>query len=325
MPIISTSNYKNRPWYLLNGHMETIVPSLLGYVDGVEYDRERLELVDGDFLDLDWMKSAGNTKLMVITHGLEGSADRYYVKRTAKFFHKIGWDILAWNCRSCSNEINRLPRFYHHGDTDDLSSVIDHGLSKNAYDSMVLVGYSMGGSMSLKYLGEGRVLPGAVKGAVTYSVPCSLRSSGEQLRVKGNRLYEKRFLDKLVAKVKLKGALSPEHIDLQGIDQLDDFDAFHLKYTVPLHGFDDLDDFYAKCTCDQFFSTIQQPALIVNALNDPLLGDKCYPYDLTNQNPNIYLETPKKGGHVGFTLRNDEYSYMEYRAAAFIDEKISLF
>jgi len=285
----------------------------------VDYHRQRLELADGDFLDLDWLKN-GNKKCMVITHGLEGSADRYYVKRTAKYFHQRGWDILAWNCRSCSGEMNRLPRFYHHGDTDDLATVVNQAIA-NQYNDIVLFGYSMGGSMSLKYLGEERSIHKSIKGGITFSVPCNLRDSAEEIHKKGNQFYERRFLKKIVDKIKIKST-SMAGIDISGIDDLEDFDAFHARYTVPMHGFASLDDFYKKATCDQYLGDIKLPVLIASAQNDPMLGDKCYPEIIAQDSTFIYLETPKEGGHVGFTISPRDYSWMEYRADDFIRKQI---
>ena len=134
MPYLEEDSYR-RPWYFVNGHMETIVPSLLNRAEEVPYQRERLELSDGDFLDLDWLKGS-DRKLLIITHGLEGSSDRHYARRPAAFFREKGWSVCAWNCRSCSGEMNRLPRFYHHGATEDLSSVVDHAIAKG-FDSIV--------------------------------------------------------------------------------------------------------------------------------------------------------------------------------------------
>ena len=319
MPLVIPSGYKKRPYYLFSPHLETIVPSVFFTAPKLYYERERLELKDGDFLDLDWLKH-NNTKCMVITHGLEGSSDRYYVKRTAQFFHDKGWDILTWNCRSCSGEMNRLPRFYHHGDTADLALVIDQATSKD-YKEVMLFGYSMGGSMSLKYLGEDRGLHPAIKGATTFSVPCNLRDSVEEIHKKENRFYEKRFLEKVIEKMKIKSKTMPE-IDIKGIDDLSDFDAFHDRYTVPLHGFDSLDDFYSQSTCDQYLSNIKIPVLIVNAQNDPMLGDKCYPENIAKQSEYVHLEIPKVGGHVGFTLSPKDFSWMEYRAEEFILQSI---
>ncbi|MEQ8240270.1 MAG: alpha/beta fold hydrolase [Cyclobacteriaceae bacterium] len=315
MPLVIPSKYQKRPSYLFSAHLETIVPSVFFKAPTLHYERERLELEDGDFLDLDWLKQ-DNKKCMVITHGLEGSSDRYYVKRTAQFFHSRGWDILTWNCRSCSGEMNRLPRFYHHGDTDDLAQVVDQATSKN-YEHVILFGYSMGGSMSLKYLGEKRHLHPSIKGATTFSVPCNLRDSAVEIHKKGNRFYERRFLEKVVDKMKIKSKTMPE-IDISGIDELPDFDSFHERYTVPLHGFSSLDDFYNQSTCDQYLSNIKKPVLIVNAQNDPMLGDKCYPRNLAQQSEHVHLEIPRVGGHVGFTLSPKNFSWMEYRAEEFI-------
>lgn len=280
--------------------------------------RERLELLDGDFLDIDRIV-AGNKRCILLSHGLEGDSGRYYVKRTAKYFHERSWDIAAWNCRSCSGEMNRLPRFYHHGDTPDLDEVINH-LLESGYEQLILMGYSMGGSLTLKYLGEAKRDPRII-GAVTFSVPCNLKDSSVQLTLKENQIYEKRFVKKLIEKLKLKAAID-DGIDLSNIESIHDFDTFHDLYTAPLHGFIDREDFFKQATCDQFLSSISVPTLIVNALNDPMLGEGCYPFEIATQSPNVYLETPKRGGHVGFSLLGSAHSYIELRAESFINEVV---
>ena len=197
MPLIP-SDYQNRPFYLFNAHLETIVPSIFRKVAG-GYLRERLELPDGDFVDLDWM-SLQRKILVIISHGLEGNSERHYSKGMARYFFHRGWDALAWNCRGCSGEMNRLPRFYHHGATEDLSAVVDHAIQKG-YTNISLVGFSMGGSMSLKYLGEQKdKLNSQVKSAVVFSVPCHLGASAQALDQPENRFYLNRFLKKLEKK-----------------------------------------------------------------------------------------------------------------------------
>ncbi len=314
MPILNSSSYSKRPWFLFNKHLETIIPSMFYKIDNINYQRERLELLDGDFLDLDWLGEAED-KLIIITHGLEGSSERHYVQRPAKLFVENGWSALAWNCRSCSGEMNRFPRFYHHGDTNDLAAVVDHAVAKG-FKTIVLMGLSMGGSMSLKYLGEPRTRPDAIKGAVTFSVPCNLKDSAVQLKVKGNELYEKRFLNKLKKKILLK-AETHDFLDISGLEKMKDFNEFHQRYTVPLHGFESLDDFFRKATCDQYLPDVKYPVLIGNAENDPLLGADCYPIQIAKQSEFINLEMPKVGGHVGFTIRGDTYSWMDRRALEF--------
>lgn len=315
MPIIENSEYIRRPWYMLNAHWETIIPSMFFKVKQNPFQTQRKELEDGDFIDIDWI-STGKKRCLIVSHGLEGGSDRYYVKRTSLYFKDRGWDIAAWNCRSCSGEMNRLPRFYHHGDTPDLDIVVQEVLKKE-YTEIVLMGYSMGGSLCLKYLGEA-LRTEKIKGAIVYSVPCNLRDSAIQLTKKENRIYEQRFLKKLTTKIRLKSEIHSE-IDAEGLNDLTDFDSFHDRFTAPLHGFADKEEFFDMATCDRYFEGIDVPVLIVNAANDPMLGEKCYPIDVASQSEFIYLEIPELGGHAGFSIHGKPHSYMEERTAWFID------
>ena len=320
MPLLTESSYKRRPAYLFHPHLETIVPSAFRKVKGVQYNRERIELNDGDFLDVDWL-TPGFDRLVVLSHGLEGSSHRPYITGMARYFAANGWDALAWNCRTCGGEMNRLPRLYHHGATDDLSAVIDHALRTGRYNKIALVGFSMGGSMSLKYLGErGDDVAKQVVGAVTFSVPCNLWDSAVQLSLRSNRFYKTRFLNKLKVKMKLKALQHPQVIDATGIDLITTFDEFDERFTAPIHGFASRQDFYEKATSDQYYSQLRRPALVVNALNDPLLGEKCYPYELARESDFLYLETPKLGGHVGFMEAGATITWAERRALEFLEE-----
>jgi len=316
MPLISSS-YTNPPFYLFTGHLETIVPSMFRKIEG-KYERERLELTDGDFLDLDWMRGKGD-KLVIITHGLEGNSERHYSKGTAHYFYQRGWDALAWNCRGCSGEINCLPRFYHHGATEDIAAVIDHVIQKK-YSQIALVGFSMGGSMTLKYLGErkDKVAP-EIKSAAVFSVPCDLGASARELDKPEKKFYLNRFLKKLEKKIRAKSILFPELISTEGFEKIKTFREFDNRYTAPLHGFANADDFYTKASSGQYIASIELPTLIVNALNDPFLPDECYPYDVAKTHNHVHLETPQRGGHVGFSLAGKAESWMEMRAFEFIN------
>ncbi|MEM9340151.1 MAG: alpha/beta fold hydrolase [Bacteroidota bacterium] len=318
MPLLPTS-YQKRPWYLINQHWETIVPSLFYKVKNVHYERERLELEDGDFLDLDWVRN-GSKKLMILSHGLEGSASRHYIKRPAQYFSQKGWDVLAWNNRSCSGEMNRLPRFYHHGVTVDLAAVVEHG--SQGYDEVVLMGYSMGGGIQQKYLGE-RKLSEKIKGAVSFSVPCNVLDSANQLRKKENQFYERRFIKRLKKKILLKAQQMEMPIDLEEIRQVRTFRQLDQAFSLKIHTeYEDADDFYAKISNDQYLPNVKVPLLILNAKNDPMLGDKCYPVELAKTNKYIHLEMPEVGGHIGFTVPSSAFSYMEHAAERFIEEVI---
>lgn len=317
MPIIESSSYKSSPFYF-NGHVETVIPSLLRKITGIAYQRERLELADGDFLDLDWLKNK-NKKLIIISHGLEGSSERHYSKGMAKYFFQRGWDALAWNCRSCSGEMNRLPRFYHHGATEDLASVIQHALNLQHYSSIVLAGISMGGSLSLKYLGEfNSSLDKRVKGAAVFSVPCHLGSSAKELDKSSKWFYLNRFLKKLGKKIKSKSEKFPDIISYHGFEKIKTFEEFDNRYTAPLHGFKDADDFYERASSYHYIPLITIPTLITNALNDPFLPPSCFPYEMARHHESVFLETPARGGHTGFPLNGKEENWMEERAFEFL-------
>lgn len=316
MSLIQQSGYNHKPWYYFNAHAETILPSLFNKVEGVNYSRERLELSDGDFVDLDWLKSDFK-RLMIISHGMEGSTDRHYVKRPAKFFHKRGWDILAWNNRGCSGEINRNPRTYHHGEISDLTEVVQKGLDEG-YDEIVLLGISMGGCQTLKYFGtqpdDSRIL-----GGCTVSVSFSLRDTSIQAEKRLGGFYGKRFLKQHIQTL---NRLADKHEIIRQIDldQINSFDELHEKVTVKLFGYDDLEHFYYEASCINFINKINKPVLVLNAQNDPFLGSSCYPKKEIENHEFLYAEYPKIGGHVGFTIPNEEYSYIEYAAEKFINE-----
>jgi predicted alpha/beta-fold hydrolase len=323
MPVIRHSDC-NPPAWLFNGHLQTIVPSTFRRVYGVLYQRERIETPDGDFLDLDWAHAPNRPdadQLVIISHGLEGSSDRHYVKGMAKVFNRVGWDALAWNCRGCSGEMNRLPRFYHHGDSDDLRAVLRHALSKGKYHEVVLVGFSMGGSMTLKLLGEkSEALPAQVTKAITFSVPCDLVSSVAHLSTPANAIYRRRFLKKLERKILLKSQLLLEHITYR-FDDIRLFRDFDNRYTAPLHGFRDADDFYERASARHYLAGIRIPTLLVNAANDPFLTESCYPVKVAENHPYLYLEIPRYGGHVGFSQKRSTELWSERRAVAFAMEK----
>lgn len=317
MPIVN-STYK-APLYLRNGHLATIIPSSFRKVQGVKYERERIHTPDGDFLDLDWCSNNHN-RLVVVSHGLEGSSNRPYMKGMVKYFSERGWDALAWNCRSCSGELNWKPKFYHHGATEDLKQVVAYAIKSRGYDAVALVGFSMGGSMTLKYCGEmGEEIPKQVVGATAFSVPVSLKSSVDALSTYGTSFYRKRFIKKLEEKIKAKAEQYPEEIKYEGFEAIKYFPDFDNLYTAPLHGFESADDFYERASAGRYMYDTKVPVLLVNAANDPFLGEACYPVEECKDHNNIFLEIPRHGGHVGFSLKKVDENYMETRAYEFLN------
>ncbi|GAA0880075.1 alpha/beta fold hydrolase [Algoriphagus jejuensis] len=317
MPIIP-STYLKPPAYLFNGHLETIIPSLWRKVAGVEYTREKIDTPDGDFLNLDWSK-VGGAKLLILSHGLEGDSRRHYALGLVKIFNQSGIDVLVWNNRTCGGEMNLKPILYHHGASYDLETVVDHVLGQNIYQEIVLSGVSMGGAQTLKYLGEkGESLPKIITKAAVYSTPCNLASSAATLKSRSNLFYKNRFLGKLKKKMEAKAVQFPNLIDLELLRRVQDFDAFDTQFTAKLHGFKDAADFYKTVSADNWMDRIAIPTLIVNALNDPLLGAECYPIKLAESKSNLFLEMPERGGHTGFSLQDKEFTFGEIRILAFL-------
>ncbi len=323
MPILNHTQYRT-PLLQFNGHLQSIYPSIFRKIPFVYEKRERLDLPDGDFVDLDWSVTEKTAnKLVIITHGLEGDSTRHYVTGMAKIFAANGYDALGWNCRSCSGEMNRLVRFYHHGDANDLRSVIQHAIINYGYQEIVLVGFSMGGSLTFRAIAEfPDMVPAQVKTAIGFSVPCSLKGSVDALSTKENNIYLKRFLRKLGEKIKLKAKLFPGQIDATNYDQIKTFIEFDNRYTAPLHGYDNALDFYEKASVGPLLHQIKTPSLIVQAVNDPFLLANCMPIETAEQHPFLFLEMPEKGGHCGFMVKGQLHTWAENRAIEFAKNHI---
>ncbi len=319
MPLLS-SDYRP-PFHFRSGHLSTIYSGLFRRIVGLDQDRERIELPDGDFIDLDWSFSEiPSSKVSILLHGLEGDAQRPYITGSAKVFNASGIDVCAVNFRGCSGETNRLFRSYHSGATEDLDAVVQHILKNKNYAEIYIKGVSLGGNLALKYLGE-RKVPKEIKAGIGVSVPCDLHSSLKELLKLKNYAYALRFRMHLVAKLWLKLPLFPDKItrfDIKSIRNLKDFDDI---YTAPAHGFKDAVDYYEKCSCLSFLPNLQVPCLIINAKNDSFLGPECYPYQEAEENRYLHLETPRFGGHAGFFDSRNQY-YSEKRAIKFLEETI---
>jgi hypothetical protein len=285
------------PFFLRNGHIQTVLPFLLPQRLKVRFQGERLELNDGDFLDLGWALT-GVDKLVILSHGLEGCSDSRYNLGLATALNSAGWDALAWSFRGCGQETNRLPRLYHSGETGDLGAVIE--LSATRYSQIALVGCSLGGSVTLKYLGEARPHP-AVVGAAAISAPLDLAATAQALdRHWSNRIYRQSFIKSLIAKVETKALMFPDQFDISRVRTIRTFEEFDDRYTAPIHGFRDAADYWNQTSARQFLNRITIPTLILNAGDDPLLTPGSFPFADAERNPCLFLETPKWGGHLGF-------------------------
>jgi len=320
MPLIQRSSYPGAPFYQFNGHLQTIIPAFRKLEAVPPYERERLELADGDFVDLDWIDRRSR-KLVILSHGLEGNSDRIYIRGMAKAFAGKNWDVLAWNCRSCSGEMNRNLRLYNHGEIEDIGEVITHVLKTKDYEEVVLIGFSMGGSISLKYTGVNTPdLPDVIRKVIAFSTPVDLGSSVGLLDQFQNAFYRRRFFKSLRAKLEEKDRQHPGVIDVSNFDRVRQWTDFDEFFSAPINGYENAQDFYRKASAINFIEPIRIPTLLVNAQNDPILSAECYPTSFCEKHPFIYLEQPKEGGHVGFSMSGNAYSWAEIRALQFVGE-----
>lgn len=319
MPLINKSAYRH-PFWLPGGHVQSIHPTFFRRADAPPWrTARRIDTPDGDFLDLD-LYAPGHGRLLILSHGMEGNARRKYIYGMAKAFLSAGWDVLAWNYRGCGPEINLRPRLYHCGDTADIRRVIAYALEQG-YRRVILGGFSMGGAITLNYLGRHAAeIPPEVRGAFTFSVPCDLTACSLRLDQGFNRLYTANFLRTLRAKIRLKHAQFPEIFSLDGLDRIKSLKAFDDRYTAPLHGFASAEDYWDKSSCLRVLEKIRLPALLVNARNDPFLAGRCYPLEEARRNGRLYLELPESGGHVGFGVAGPVY-WSERRALDFVRER----
>ncbi|NDC38928.1 MAG: alpha/beta fold hydrolase, partial [Proteobacteria bacterium] len=264
---------------------------------------------------LDWNRDHRSDSLVIITHGLEGNSTNASVQGMARAFHRAGWDSLGWNLRGCSGELNHLLRTYHSGAWEDLHCVIEH--AAGTYRHIALVGFSIGGNLTLKYLGDhGSAIHLCIMGAVAFSVPCDLASSTLALESRINSIYMNHFMRDLRRKIRDKAVTFPEGISTEGLDRIRTFREFDGVYTAPLNGFLSAEDYWSKASSKPSLAGITVPTLLVNALNDPFLGPEYFPREEAEANPHLHLELPESGGHLGFLTFGKEY-WSEIRAVEF--------
>ena len=319
MPLISSS-YQAKGIFQ-NGHFSTIYSAKLRPVPSLIQKRERIDLPDNDFLDIDWSFSSKPSKrVAILLHGLEGNAQRIYIKGQGMFLVENQWDVAAVNYRGCSGTLNNQYSSYNAGKTNDLDTIVHFILNKNRYDEIALIGFSMGGNLLLKYLGESQTVPKEIKTAIAISTPLNLKGSLERLEEWYNWVYRTSFLLGLKSKYKSKMKQFPEKMNLEDYNRIQSLLDFDDIYTAKAHGFKNALEYYQKNSSLQFVPNITIPTLILNAKNDSFLSKECYPHELASRSKNIYLECPKHGGHVGFHLSNKRY-YSEIRTLQFLNDK----
>lgn len=322
MPLIP-STYQPSLWFK-NTHFNTIYKTLF-YKNNIQYRRKRITTPDQDFLDLDY-SVVGSKTVVIGLHGLEGSSTSKYMVSACQFLNLKGIDCIAANFRGCSGEDNQQLYSYHSGKTDDIRLIIEHILKNDSYQNIILLGYSMGGNIALKYLGETDVIPKKIKGGIAISVPCDLEGSSNALSNWQNTLYIQRFLRSLKQKSLEKLEKYPDSdLNKEQIRNAKNFNDFDNAVTAPLAGFEDAQDYWTKNSSKQFIPYIQLPTLMISAKDDTFLSKSCFPYKEAEYHKNLFLETPTYGGHVGFntSIGENDQLWSEHRIYQFLQHIIS--
>lgn len=284
-------------WWLPGAHLQTLFPSLLRRRVAPALLRQRVELPDGDFVDIDWTALAGRPRILLL-HGLEGSLDSHYSGALLGLLARQGYQAGLLYFRGRSGEPNRLARSYHSGDTADLDFVM-RLLGKSATTRVTAaIGFSLGGNVLLKWLGEQGELA-SLQTAIAISVPFDLDAAARRLQQGLSRIYRQHLLARLLQSVRLKARLHTPPIPLQQLHLLRSFHAFDNAVTAPLHGFRDVDDYYRRSSSRQFLQHIRIPVLILQARDDPFLPASALPA-ADQLGASVTLELSANGGHVGF-------------------------
>lgn len=306
MPIIQIP-YKTPPFVHRSGHLSTVLPTLSRAVKPIYDKRFRLNTKDNDFFDVDFLGGIDgpSTNAAILLHGLEGSSFSKYILGMAHQLSRDSIDVYALNHRGCSGEINRNLYSYHSGFTRDLRFLIK--LLDRRHKTIFLIGFSLGGNILLKYLGETSSVPNSVRAALAFGVPVDLESSAYHLARFQNSIYMRRFITQLQEKVRQKNAAGLSVPHYERIMKSKNFLEFDNYFTAPANGFRDAEDYWRSCSSKPFLSSIQTPTLLVNAENDPFLPKPCYPVVEAVRSENLSLFIPKHGGHIGFYKGGGRY------------------
>lgn len=306
IPDSAVPPFRPAPW-LRSAHAQTIGGKLLRPDVPVPLRRERWDTPDGDFLDLDFASPpapavAPAAPVVLVLHGLEGSTRRRYMRLAYRELIARGLRPVGMNFRGCGGEPNRTPRFYHSGDTDDLRFVVGRLAERFPDVPLGAIGFSLGGNVLLKYLGEGGEAAGSrVNAAVAVSVPYDLAAGARALeRGPMARVYTTYFVRNLRRKVRAKSARLREIIDVDTVLRARTLREFDDAATAPLHGFADSADYYQRSSSAQFLEHIRTPTLLIHAEDDPFLPPRAIPRAAIERNPALHAVLTPRGGHVGF-------------------------
>jgi predicted alpha/beta-fold hydrolase len=325
---IVSSDFTPAGW-LKNRHLQTIYPTLpFAAAARVALQSEPLELPDGDVTIVDWLKDGppdpATAPILVILHGLEGSAESNYARQMLHAAQRHGWNAAVLHFRDCGDYRNRLPRRYHAGETNDLRYFLGKLRTEGQQGPIMAVGYSLGGNVLLKYLGEDSVAT-PLHAAAAVCVPLNLHLCAEALNIGFSRIYQYHLLKRMKNAVRRKFDRHTAAFDWERTMNAKTFAEFDDAVTAPLHGFEGKQEYYDKCSSAAFLGDIQRPTLVINALDDPFMLPAIIP-GADKLSDCVTLELSEKGGHVGFisggTPWKPEY-YLPGRIIDFLDNQLA--
>lgn len=312
--------------FIRGRHLQTIFGPLFRRSPHLPTTRERWELPDGDFLDVDRLgPPRGKGPLLVVLHGLEGSSSAHYVRGMLAQARARGWSALALNFRGCSGEKNRLLRSYHSGETGDLAHAVRRIVREQPGSKLLLIGCSLGGNVLVKWLGEGN-LPQEVQAGAALSVPfdlalCAQTLDGPSLM---SLVYRTRFLRSLKKKSREKAQAFPQGFDAARVEAARTLGEFDEALTGPVHGFAGAEDYWAQSSSGPYVARVRVPLLLISAEDDPFIPPSCLPHQAAGENRCVVLEVQKHGGHLGF-IEGPPWRprfYLERRATQFLADAL---
>ena len=310
-------------WWLSNAHAQTLWPALFRRRSTLNYNKERLELPDGDFVDLCWTAKR-NGAVVAVFHGLEGSIHSPYAGGMMNALDKNDYQAVFMHFRGCSDELNRLPRSYHSGDTADIEFLMQTLRKRYPGSPIFAIAYSLGANALLKYLGE-KDRSEQPDAAVAVSVPFLLGNAAKKLEHGLSRIYQAHLISSLKQKTRSKFKHMQAPVCLDNINHLNTFYQFDDQITAPLHGFEDVHDYYKKSSSRQYLKNIKIPTLILHAADDPFMTVDAIPDD-DELSKHIQLELSRHGGHVGFISGKYPWSpvyWLEQRIIHFLNNRMS--
>jgi uncharacterized protein len=297
------------PPKLRNAHAQTVAGTLIPRRFKLGTEPRYFDTVPGVrvLAHCSWQMERERQPTLVLLHGMEGSTESRYMLGTAEKALAAGFNAVRVNTRNCGGTEHLTSTLYHAGLTEDLRHIVSELGERDGLGEIYLAGFSLGGNVVLKLAGEyASEPPRQLKGVVAVSPSIDLNASANAIELRSNSIYNMRFIWSLKARMRRKARLFPEHYDaamLRGVGSIREFDDV---YTAPHSGFGNVADYYERASSLQFIKRITIPTLIIHAQDDPFIPFAAFRHSDIEDNPNVALLAPERGGHVGFVSADRE-------------------